>query len=176
MGHECPICFKDDLQEEVSIQPCDHKMCRRCACACLCAFGNRCPMCKGFASGIMPWPLQTPPKVVLRVLPHEHLGLTLQDDALGRGVVVSSLHAPDVATRHLALHTVIRMINGVPVVHHRDAISLINTAIEHGSSVALWTVHDRVALWRSNWTLRLKAKAFHLRRRRWTDGHTNQFT
>lgn len=119
---ECPICF--ECMQLVTVLPCRHMFCYSCAVRASLEFGMACALCKQIVCGITPNKMRE--DVALDVGNGRYAGVTLTNDI--HGVRVQKLHPKDEARSVLSVKDVITSINGLPTVHHRDAVAAINAA------------------------------------------------
>ena len=172
----CPVCLWSD--PDAAIQPCGHRLCGACALQALMRCGMKCPLCRGDAYDLFPdeaaaW--YPSGGTAIPVGNGVHMGITLANDAKGCGVVVARLVPGDAADRAgLEIGQRILQINHIPVVHHADAITVINAATAHACTLRVFCEAPPP---NPGFTVRYKrylrrtAEAHHRARRAWARSH-----
>lgn len=135
---DCPVCLDTLSQSKmVRVKPCQHYLCRPCAITCLATGGMLCPLCRQPSSGISDSTLKPGPSRKVLKLSRDcprHAGITLKNQ--GHWVTVKSLVEKDEAWQAgLLPGDRIASLNGVPAVHHKDAVRLIQRATDIGEDV-----------------------------------------
>ena len=118
---ECVVCFANKASSSL---PCGHEFCESCIYRAVIAGGMRCPMCR---ERVVELPFRTQYAGFVSIVPGQgkHVGVTLKD-APG-GVEVLKVCRDDLAFEYfLRPGMCIRSINGIPAVHHRLVVDVIN--------------------------------------------------
>jgi len=109
--------------------------------------GMRCPMCRAIVTGVSPVSMshltqdseECDADVVFPV--DGHFGVTVTDTL--NGVRVTGLDPRDKGRRFLCTNDVITRINGIPAVHHRDVIRVIDECTLNSIEVRLRVLRNR---------------------------------
>ena len=165
---ECSICFRENVVL-VSLLPCGHRFCRECVRRAACGTGMRCAMCRGTIVGVYPAEEQQNARV-LRVGHGRYAGITVKDDPRG-GVQVVRLVPGDEAEAVLRIGDVLASVNGLPAIHHRDVIRLIDAATIANVPVQV-TLRARGVMGGAERCMRRMARTFHRMEGEWVRGHT----
>ena len=119
---ECIACMNEEAN--VRLEPCGHIItCKECTLPSLVCSGLRCPMCRTIVTNIPSFPRRR--SIIMSTSDaFPHVGVTLKNTS--SGVVVTNLSDRDLGSRHLRKGDIIRSINGIPAVHHKTMVTLIN--------------------------------------------------
>ena len=120
--HGCVVCF--DENKESSMLSCGHWLCTSCMLKAVVAGAMRCPMCR---QRVVELPFQSQYMGFVSIIPGvgDHVGVTLKD--VPGGVEVLKVCKQDLASEHfLRPGMCIRSVNGIPAVHHRLVVDVIN--------------------------------------------------
>ena len=126
-----------DNVASVALEPCGHVLtCNKCTLPSLICTGLRCSICREL---VLKVPMGSDPKdatsfveiTTSSAMPH--VGVTLKNSK--KGVVVVGLAKEDAGIRHLRKGDQIKSINGIPAVHHRTMVTLIDACSQSNTSI-----------------------------------------
>ena len=120
---ECGICY--NAFAEHTVVPCSHKYCKDCLIDVYGKFGYKCAFCRQDIFGKDEFDKCKSNILVLEVGNGKHAGVTLQNNYKG-SVKVKNLNKKDQAHRVLKKGDIIKEINGLPALHHRQVVDIIN--------------------------------------------------
>jgi hypothetical protein len=164
----CSICYEPKC-DAVYYIPCGHSFCRQCAAKAL-KFRPVCPLCRRDCAGLVSegaGGLGAPPsgtvargyftrvvvvECTIRLGSGRHAGLTLTDS---NGFVVVQRMRDQSALSGLHVGDRVLSMNGVPCVHHADAVRLVDAA-----TIAPCDV--RVRALRHTWRVRVRVRSFRM--------------
>jgi hypothetical protein len=125
-------------------EPCGHKVtCKKCTLPALLCNGLRCSVCRTLVENLpKQFRSNTDNSVTIQTneaLPH--VGVTLKNtDA---GVMISALSKCDIGCKHLQKGDIIQAINGIPAVHHKVMITLINACSKSQTCMHIERTNNR---------------------------------
>ena len=122
---ECIVCMCENAS--VFLEPCGHNVsCKNCTVPALVCSGLKCPICRTLVLNL-PYDFYSPKVHSFDIKTtdfYPHVGITLKNSK--GGVTVTKLCKNDIGSKYLRKGDVISAINGIPAVHHKSMISLIN--------------------------------------------------
>ena len=129
LAHEeecCIICMTEPATAK--LEPCGHMpTCHDCTLPALFCAGLHCPLCRELVLTLSSEQFHKTKTQCIKIVPSDtipHVGVTLKNSK--NGVVVSNLSKNELGVNVLKIGNVIRAINGIPAVHHRTMVSLID--------------------------------------------------
>ena len=132
---ECITCM--DERANVKLEPCGHTVtCKECTLPSLVCSGLRCPMCRAVITNIPSFLNKRRHSVVMVTSDaFPHVGVTFKN-APG-GVVITKLSDRDLGSHYLRKGDVIGAINGIPAVHHKTMVTLIDACSRQQTRINL---------------------------------------
>ena len=167
---ECPICF--DIVPLITLHKCLHNVCNPCAIRCCVSFGMQCPLCRQVVHDISPSTYKH--DIMFRISNGRHAGITLTNVRFG--VVITNVNSRDEACHYVKKGDVVTHINGMPAVHHRDVITIIDECTRLNSNISLKLLTKKESFYRNAYDtvkkIRKKAQSFHSECAIWNNSHT----
>ena len=119
------MCMSENAS--VILEPCGHKItCTNCTIPALVCSGLKCPICRAlvlnlpdnfYSKNVHSFNMKTTDS-------SPYVGITLENSK--GGVSVTKLCKYDIGSKYLHKGDVISAINGIPAIHHKSMVSLIN--------------------------------------------------
>ena len=140
---ECIVCMCENAS--VRLDPCGHIMtCNKCTLPTLFCSGLRCPICRTVVVNLPQeeFHIDTKHSFVIQTSDvSPHLGVTLKNSR--KGVIVSKLSDGDLGSKYLRRGDVIKAINGIPAVHHKTMVTLIDACSKSRTYMHIERAHGK---------------------------------